>query len=53
MYYIVETDKSFDQASAALELAVKRNSFGILHVVKEVEEQTVRMVDEAKICIFG
>jgi len=32
MYYIVETAKSFDQASAALELAVKRNSFGILHV---------------------
>jgi uncharacterized protein (DUF302 family) len=32
MYYIVETDKSFDEASAALESAVKRNGFGVLHV---------------------
>lgn len=32
MYYIVETGKSFDQASADLEAAVKRNGFGVLHV---------------------
>lgn len=32
MYYIVETRKSFDQASADLELAVKRLDFGVLHV---------------------
>ena len=32
MYYIIETDKSFDQASADLESAVKRNGFGVLHV---------------------
>ncbi len=32
MYYIVETDKSFDQASADLEAAVKRNNFGVLHI---------------------
>jgi uncharacterized protein (DUF302 family) len=32
MYYIVESDKSFDQASADLESAVKRNNFGVLHV---------------------
>ncbi len=32
MYYIVETDKSFEQASEALESAVKRNGFGVLHV---------------------
>jgi len=32
MYYMVETEKSFDQASAALESAVKRNDFGVLHV---------------------
>ena len=32
MYYIVETDKSFDQASADLDAAVKRNGFGVLHV---------------------
>lgn len=32
MYYIVETDKSFDQASVDLEAAVKHNGFGVLHV---------------------
>lgn len=32
MYYIVETRKSFDQATADLELAVKRLDFGVLHV---------------------
>jgi uncharacterized protein (DUF302 family) len=32
MYYIVETAKSFDQASADLDSAVKRHGFGVLHV---------------------
>lgn len=32
MYYIIETDKSFDQASADLDEAVRRNGFGVLHV---------------------
>jgi uncharacterized protein (DUF302 family) len=32
MYYIVETSKSFDQASADLDSAVKRHNFGVLHV---------------------
>jgi uncharacterized protein (DUF302 family) len=32
MYYLVETAKPFDQASADLEAAVKNNSFGVLHV---------------------
>lgn len=32
MYYIVETGKSFDEASAALGEAVKRNDFRVLHV---------------------
>ena len=32
MYYIVETDKSFDQASSDLDSAVKRHRFGVLHV---------------------
>lgn len=32
MYYIVETGKSFDQASADLEMAVKHHGFGVLHV---------------------
>ena len=32
MYYIVETEKSFDQAAADLESAVTRHGFGVLHV---------------------
>lgn len=32
MYYIVETQKSFDQASTDLESAVVRLGFGVLHV---------------------
>ena len=32
MYYVVETEKSFEQAAADLELAVKRLGFGVLHV---------------------
>ena len=32
MYYIAETDKSFEQASADLDAAVKRHGFGVLHV---------------------
>ena len=32
MYYVVETEKSFEQASADLDAAVKRHGFGVLHV---------------------
>lgn len=32
MYYIVETEKSFNQASADLESAVKCHGFGVLHI---------------------
>lgn len=32
MYYIVETNKSFDQASEDLGAAVKRHGFGVLHI---------------------
>lgn len=32
MYYIVETNKSFDQAAIDLESAVKRHGFGVLHI---------------------
>jgi uncharacterized protein (DUF302 family) len=32
MYYIVETEKSFDQASQDLDSAVGRHGFGVLHV---------------------
>ncbi|TAN04804.1 MAG: DUF302 domain-containing protein [Rhodanobacteraceae bacterium] len=32
MYYIVNSDKSFAQAVEALDAAVKRHKFGVLHV---------------------
>jgi uncharacterized protein (DUF302 family) len=32
MYYIVNTSKSFNQAAADLEAAVKRQGFGVLHI---------------------
>jgi len=32
MYYIVESSKSFEQASADLDSAVKGHGFGVLHV---------------------
>ena len=32
MYYIVETEKTFDSAAADLEAAVKANGFGVLHI---------------------
>jgi uncharacterized protein (DUF302 family) len=32
MYYIVESNKSFEQAAIDLEAAVKRNEFGVLHI---------------------
>ena len=32
MYYVVETNKSFEQAATDLEAAVKRHEFGLLHV---------------------
>ncbi len=32
MYYIVESQKSFEQAAADLEVAVKNNGFGVLHI---------------------
>jgi uncharacterized protein (DUF302 family) len=32
MYYIVESNKSFEDAVTDLEAAVKRNDFGVLHI---------------------
>ena len=32
MYYIIDTDKTFNQAAADLEAAVLRNGFGVMHV---------------------
>jgi len=31
MYYVVDSNKSFDQAATDLEAAVKRHEFGVLH----------------------
>jgi uncharacterized protein (DUF302 family) len=32
MYYIVESEKTFDQAATDLEAAVRRHGYGVLHV---------------------
>ncbi len=32
MYYIVDSDKSFDDAVTDLDTAVKQNGFGVLHI---------------------
>ncbi len=32
MYYIVDTEKTFDQASADLNASAKRHGFGVLHI---------------------
>ena len=32
MYYIVETDKPFEQAATDLDAAVKKHGFGVLHI---------------------
>lgn len=32
MYYIVESQKTFDQATEDLKVAVKENGFGVLHI---------------------
>ena len=32
MYYIVETDKAFEQAATDLEAAVKKQGFGVMHI---------------------
>lgn len=32
MYYVVDSNKSFDQAATDLEAAVKRHEFGVLHI---------------------
>lgn len=32
MYYIVETEKSFDQSSSDLDASVRKHGFGVLHI---------------------
>lgn len=52
MYYIVETNKSFDQASTDLEAAVKRHQFGVLHVHdlgSTLRSKGIEFSDECKV----
>lgn len=52
MYYIVETNKSFNQASTALESAVKKYGFGVLYVHDlgaTLRSKGVAFVEECKI----
>ena len=52
MYYIVESEKSFEQASIDLEAAVKRHQFGVLHVHdlgSTLRSKGVAFSDECKV----
>jgi len=52
MYYIVETNKSFSQASTDLESAVLRHGFGVLHVHDlgtSLRSKGIAFKDECKI----
>ncbi len=52
MYYIVETQKPFDQASIDLESAVVRHGFGVLHVHdlgKTLRSKGIAFDEECKI----
>jgi uncharacterized protein (DUF302 family) len=52
MYHIVDTGKSFDQASADLESAVQRNGFGVLYVHdlgKTLRSKGIAFEEECKV----
>ena len=52
MYYVAETKKSFDEASADLDAAVKRLGFGVLHVHdlgNTLRSKGVAFADECRI----
>lgn len=52
MYYIVMTNKSFNQAATDLESAVIRNGFGVLHVhdlAKTLRAKGVAFNEECKV----
>jgi uncharacterized protein (DUF302 family) len=52
MYYIVQTNKSFNQASIDLESAVLRHGFGVLHVHDlgtSLRNKDIAFEDECKI----
>lgn len=50
MYYIVESDKSFEQASSDLEASVIRNGFGVLHIHDLGETLRSKGIDFAENC---
>ncbi len=50
MYYIVETDKSFVQAAADLEIAVGKRGFGVLHIHDLGETLRSKGIDFSEQC---
>lgn len=50
MYYIVDSNKSFKQASDDLDAAVKRNGFGVLHIHDLGETLRSKGVEFAEQC---
>ena len=50
MYTIVDTNKTFDEASADLEVAVKNNNFGVLHVHNLAETLRSKGIDFTEEC---
>jgi uncharacterized protein (DUF302 family) len=52
MYYIVDSDKTFEDASAALEAEVKQLGFGVLHVHdlgKTLRSKGVAFAEECRV----
>lgn len=52
MYYTVDSSKSFEQAAADLDAAVKRHSFGVLHVHDlgtTLRSKGIAFVEECKV----
>ena len=50
MYYIVDSEKSFKQASDDLDAAIKRNGFGVLHIHDLGETLRSKGVEFAEQC---
>src|SRR5450756_1735493 len=53
MYYIVESNKSFEQAATDLEAAVKRNEFGVLHIHDlgtTLRSKGIAFAENCKVC---
>ncbi len=50
MYYVVDTDKSFEQAASDLEVEVKKLNFGVLHIHNIGNTLRSKGVDFAENC---